>query len=73
MKKKPINIRMPEQLIEDLKMLAGDGSYQKMIVSMLEKSVCNEITNKIPQIKRENAILRERIKLLEIEKSELSA
>lgn len=59
-----ISLRLPEELIEDLKLLSGDGKYQKYMISLLKESVRKEISSKIPEVIKENELLKERIELL---------
>lgn len=73
MKRKQISIRMPEQMIEDLKLLAGSGSYQSLAITLLDQAVNKEISKSVKRIQSENDAMREKLKALSLEINGLKA
>lgn len=71
MKRKQISIRMPEQMIEDLKLLAGSGSYQALAIMLLDQAVNKEISKSVKRIQFENEIMRQKLKDLSSEIKEI--
>jgi hypothetical protein len=73
MKRKQISIRMPVNLIEDLKLLAGaGGSYQSLAITLLDQAVNKEISQSVKRIQAENEIMRARLKAITAEVKELN-
>ena len=70
MERKQISIRMPVNLIEDLKLLAGSGSYQSLAISLLDQAVNQKFSDEVKKIQAENKIMREQLKQM---KKELKA
>ena len=70
MERKQISIRMPVNLIEDLKLLAGSGSYQSLAISLLDQAVNQKFSEEIKKIQADNKIMREQLKQM---KKELNA
>lgn len=62
MSRKQISVRMPVQMIEDLKLLAGSGSYQSLMITLLDQSINKEISKSVKKIQAENEIMRNRLK-----------
>lgn len=64
---------MPEQMIEDLKLLAGSGSYQALAIMLLDQAVNTEISKSVKRIQFENEIMRQKLKDLSSEIKEIKS
>lgn len=64
MSRKQISVRMPVQMIEDLKLLAGSGSYQSLMITLLDQSINKEISKSVKRIQAENEIMRNQLKAM---------
>lgn len=62
MERKQISIRMPINLIDDLKLLAGSGSYQSLAITLLDQAVNQKFGEEVKRIQAENEIMREQLK-----------
>lgn len=70
MERKQISIRMPVNLIDDLKLLAGSGSYQSLAISLLDQAVNQKFSEEVKKIQAENKIMREQLKQMKKELTE---